>query len=240
MEKRWFDSSRKNQLNLYCPFNKSCLYLDGEKPEKVLVERNYLRTRVDALEGAVDFATAQVIDLRKRNAELEREKENIQKELVRALQAPFSKYEVKDIPENPKKRGAPFGHPGHFRKRPEGIDEYVDVRLEKCPDCGSEDLSPCRHTTEHVQEDIESGKVKATCFIHYYSWCFVCKKFVIVGFESDVLKSRLCPQSHSELPGLYVLAFPQDIRIYYCSPVRGIAPDGLPVEASFAESRNPL
>jgi hypothetical protein len=65
MEKRWFDSSRKKQLNLYCPFNKSCLYLDGEPPEKVFVERNYLRTRVDSLEGAVDFATSQVIELRK-------------------------------------------------------------------------------------------------------------------------------------------------------------------------------
>ena len=100
MEKRWLNSSCQKQLNLYCPFKKSCLYLDGEQPEKVFAERNYLRTRVDALEGAVDFATAQVIDLRKRNAELEREKENIQKELVRALQAPFKKYEVKEIPEN--------------------------------------------------------------------------------------------------------------------------------------------
>ena len=57
MEQRWFNSSSKKHLTLYCPFSKSCLYLDGEPPEKVLAERNYLRTRVVELEGAVDFGT---------------------------------------------------------------------------------------------------------------------------------------------------------------------------------------
>ncbi len=198
MEKRWFNSSCQKQLNLYCPFNKSCLYLDGEPPEKVFAERNYLRTRVDSLEGAVDFATSQVIELRKRNAELETEKENIQKELVRALQAPFNKYEVKEIPENPKKKGPPFGHPGHFRKRPEGIDEYVDVRLEKCPYCGNKDLSPCYHTTEHVQEDIESGRVRATCFIHSYYWCSPCKKVVHGWGANEIPNAFIGPDARAK------------------------------------------
>jgi hypothetical protein len=198
MGKQWFNSSCQKHLNLYCPFNKSCLYLDGEPPEKVFAERNYLRTRVDELEGAVNFGTGQVMELRKRNAELETEKENIQKELVRALQAPFKKYEVKEISENPKKKGPPFGHPGHFRKRPDGIDEYVDVRLDKCPHCENESLSPCSHTAEHVQEDIESGRLKATCFIHSYYWCSVCRKVVHGWGANEIPNAFIGPDARAK------------------------------------------
>jgi len=40
----------------------------------------------------------------------------------------------------PRKRGAPVGHPGVTRGKPTRIDEQMDVKLQKCPECGSEDL----------------------------------------------------------------------------------------------------
>lgn len=198
MEQRWFNTSRKKHLTLYCPFSKSCLYLDGEPPEKVLAERNYLRTRVDELEGAVDFGTEQVIGLRKRIEELEDEKESVKKELARALQAPFRKYEKQESSEPPKKRGAPFGHPGHFRQKPENIDKFVDVYLDKCPHCEGGNISPCNHTAKHVQEDIEDGKVKATCFIHFFYWCADCKRIVHGWGETEISHAFIGPEARSE------------------------------------------
>jgi transposase len=54
-----------------------------------------------------------------------------------------------------KKRGAPVGHPGWVRPKPDHIDRPVDVPAPAiCPHCQSEDLRPIEESAEHVQEDI--------------------------------------------------------------------------------------
>lgn len=94
-------------------------------------------------------------------------------------------------PSLPKKRGAPMGHPGHFRPRPDHIDHYVDVHLKKCPKCGGRDLKRCKRIEDHIQEDIELPKVKVTLFRHYSYYCRQCKEAV----------SGVGP---GELPGGYI------------------------------------
>jgi transposase len=182
----------------FCPFKKFCVFLGGESPEGILSARNYLRQRVDELEFSMDFSNSQVKKLISENEELKKDKGQLEKELGQALQAPFKKYEKKDAPENPKKLGAPFGHTGYFRKRPDGIDEYVDVRLEKCPHCGSERLSPCSHTAEHIQEDIESGRLRTTCFIHSHYWCAVCKKVVHGRGANEIPNAFIGPDARAK------------------------------------------
>ena len=54
----------------------------------------------------------------------------------------------------PKKPGAPQGHPGWFRKKPGHIDHIEEVKLEKCPKCGSRDLKDTGKIQDHIQEDI--------------------------------------------------------------------------------------
>lgn len=54
----------------------------------------------------------------------------------------------------PKKLGAPMGHPGWFRKKPDHIDHIEEVRLEKCPRCGSRELKDTGKIQDHIQEDI--------------------------------------------------------------------------------------
>lgn len=50
-----------------------------------------------------------------------------------------------------KKRGAPKGHRGATRKKPEGKpDRIVFVPPEQCPKCRSHNISPCLDTEEHV------------------------------------------------------------------------------------------
>lgn len=77
-----------------------------------------------------------------------------------------------------KKRGAPKGHDGWFRKIPDKIDEWVHVILKRCPKCKGKNLTHCKESWDHVQEDIVLPQVKATCFRHYYYWCADCHETV--------------------------------------------------------------
>lgn len=178
----------------YCPFKKFCVFLEGNSPESVLAERDYLRKRVDELEFSMDFSNRQVKKLIEQVKELENEKTNLENELSEALQAPFNKYDRKEPSETPKKRGAPVGHPGWFRTNPEHIDKTVDVYLEACPHCGSENISPCNHTTEHIQEDLENGSPVVTCFLHLYYWCPECKKTVHGWGENEIPNAFIGPE----------------------------------------------
>lgn len=74
---------------------------------------------------------------------LEDANSQLQTELAAALKYPFTKYECKKTTEDTKKRGVPTGHPGWFRRKPEQIDKTIDVYLDACPECESEDISPC-------------------------------------------------------------------------------------------------
>ena len=42
-----------------------------------------------------------------------------------------------------KKRGGLFGHVGWFRNKPKQITRIEKVRIDKCPECGSSDLTEC-------------------------------------------------------------------------------------------------
>jgi hypothetical protein len=191
-------NSRKRVRKPYCPFKRFCIFLHGEDPDRVLAERTYLRKRVDELEFGMDFTNHQVRGLQARIKELEDEKSHLQTELSEALQAPFNRYPKKEPPENPKKRGAPIGHPGWFRKNPDQVDKTIDVYLDACPHCGSENISPCNHTTEHIQEDLEDGKLISTCFVHCYYWCANCKSIVNGWGENEIPNAFIGPDARAK------------------------------------------
>jgi len=189
---------RKQPLHPYCPFRNFCIFLNGASPETILAERDYLRKRVDELEFAMDFSNHQVKKLLERVKELEDDKSQLETDLVQALRAPFTKYEKKEPSENPKKRGAPVGHPGWFREKPDHVDKYIDVYLDLCPHCDDEHISPCNHITEHIQEDIEDGKVTVTCFIHYFYWCPQCQKVVHGWGDNEIPNAFIGPEARAK------------------------------------------
>lgn len=92
-----------------------------------------------------------------------------------------------------KKRGGIFGHTGWFRKKPKKIDKTENVKLVKCPECGSGDLRWCKRVEEHIQEDIILPKVEVTLFRKYHYYCKSCKKVVTGKGENELLKSYLGP-----------------------------------------------
>lgn len=209
----WQNRQNDNQRHIhkpYCPFQHFCVFLNGEDPGVVLAEREYLRGRVDELEFAMDFTNRQVQILQACVKELEDEKSLLESELSEALQAPFNKRKKEEAPENPKKRGAPVGHPGWFRKKPDKVDKTVDVYLDNCPHCGSDDISPCNHTTEHIQEDLEGGKVIVTRFVHLFYWCPHCKKTIHGWGESEIPNAFIGPEARAKAAFLRY-----DIKVAY-------------------------
>ncbi len=176
-----------------CPFFKSCPYLGGESPTKVFAERNYLRQRVNQMETVLGFAEKEIIKLKEQVNQLEGEKKSLEEDLTQAKQAPFKKRERRVSPDSPRKRGAPVGHPGTSRKRPETIDEYIIVHLPKCSICSSPDISPCNRIDEHIQEDIVIQKIITRAFIHFYYWCPHCKKIVSGCSENEIPKASIGP-----------------------------------------------
>jgi len=190
--------SSKHVKRPYCPFKNFCIFLNGEDPGRIIAERNYFSKRVDELEFAMDIGNHQALKLQERIKELEETNSHLKIELVEALQDPFTKYEHKTPSENPKKRGAPFGHKGYFRPKPEYIDKTVDVYLDSCPECGSEDISPCNHTTRHIQEDLDQGKLTVTEFIHFYYWCPQCKKTVHGWDKNEIPNAFIGPDARAK------------------------------------------
>ncbi len=106
-----------------------------------------------------------------------------------------------DDPKKPKKRGAPWGHIGWFRKKPKRIDEVQEVCLDKCPECGSGDIEDTGEIEEHIQEDIVIPEVKAVSYRRHRYKCRGCGEY-IEGCGKE------------ELPGSYIGPVAKTVAVY--------------------------
>jgi len=93
----------------------------------------------------------------------------------------------------PKKRGAPKGHKGWFRAKPDHIDETIEVTLDRCLGCGSEDIRAYKEIEEHLQEDIRIPTVKVTRYLRHHYQCRRCGKVVSGVGPDELLGSYIGP-----------------------------------------------
>jgi len=102
-------------------------------------------------------------------------------------------------PPVPKKKGGLFGHIGWFRKKPTPcrIDRIEEVRLDKCPSCGSSYITECAHIEEHIQEDIILPRTETVLYKHHHYYCKSCKKVVASKGEDELPKSYIGPKAKS-------------------------------------------
>ena len=100
-----------------------------------------------------------------------------------------------DIKKMPKKRGAPKGHPGWFRKVPKKIDRVVELHSDRCPKCGSLSITEYDRTEEHIQEDIIVPKTEATKYIRHYGYCKTCRKVFYPKGEDELIGSYIGPNA---------------------------------------------
>ncbi len=96
---------------------------------------------------------------------------------------------------HPKKRGGLFGHIGWFRKKPRKIDRIEEVRLNECPECGSKDLTECKKTHEHIQEDIVLPKVETTLYRKHRYYCKSCKRVISPKGTDEIPGSCIGPRA---------------------------------------------
>jgi transposase len=98
-----------------------------------------------------------------------------------------------------KKRGAPVGHPGWVRPKPDRIDRSVDVPAPRiCPHCQSEDLTPMEESTEHFQEDIViRPRTLVTRYLHGQAFCARCHRPVVQAGEGELLNAPIGPVAKS-------------------------------------------
>jgi hypothetical protein len=167
-----------------------CPYLNDVDICPIIAERDYLSQRLDEMERLMAVAEAEIVKLRRKNEELKGERETLRYDLKQMLGKIF-KPQVKPRHEaNHPKHGAPCGHRGNSRRRPEEISEVVDIYPEKCDRCGGEVNSYPNTFDEHVIEDIEIKK-RVTCYHFHYGYCQRCKKVVYPKKEKIPANDRI-------------------------------------------------
>ena len=92
-------------------------------------------------------------------------------------------------------RGAPKGHPGWSRHKPDHVDKTVDVPAPSvCPDCGGEHLTAIDERTEHLQEDVVlQPRTVVTRFNHAQAVCGDCGHTVVQAAPGELLNCPIGP-----------------------------------------------
>lgn len=193
-----------------CPYKNSCPHLDWLSTQWAMAsyrrcEKTYeehLRI-VDNFYNTVEKLRRRVRDLEKENAELK-----VRLKLVHQRQfKPNRKKKERETKvkgdtfsgKEKKKRGAPVGHPGWGRTKPERVDQTVNVPAPSiCPHCINDDLRPYNGLYEHVQEDIViEPKTIVVKYLHEQSFCSICNRPVIQAGEGELLNAHIGPVAKS-------------------------------------------
>lgn len=125
----------------------------------------------------------EIIRLRRRVEALE---EQLKEAAAKEAERKARQYERKGVKARWKKLGAPIGHHGATRPKPDHIDKTIEQHLDCCPDCGCAELSFCPSATEeHIQEDIIPTRVEVTKFVHHGYWCPCCGQVKVAGYAAE-------------------------------------------------------
>lgn len=187
-----------------CSYTHACPYLDGLSTTWVLGEyrhagdvyQEHLRI-IDGLDTALKARDDKIRKLEMENAELRAKYQAVhQRQFKPNRQRILHGLGAKN-PE--RKRGAPVGHPGWSRPRPQRLDRSVTVPAPRtCPHCGAENLSPLPETAEHIQEDIVIvRRTRATRYLHAQAYCPQCRRAVMKAAQDEILHAPIGPVGKS-------------------------------------------
>jgi transposase len=196
-----------------CLYRHACPYLDGLSTQWVLGEyrrahdvyQEHLRI-IDGFDENLKVRDERLRVLERENAELKAKLQALHQRQFK----PNKKKEVetgeKDVegmsPSKEgkrKKRGAPMGHPGWVRPKPDHIDRTIDVPAPTiCPHCQSDLLTPMEERTEHFQEDIVlRPQTRVTRYLHGQALCARCHRPVVQAGEGELLNAPIGPVAKS-------------------------------------------
>ncbi|MCG2660306.1 MAG: IS66 family transposase [Kiritimatiellae bacterium] len=188
------DNAQENSLKCItdikiCQDKAACPYLEFRACDEVLAENERLKVENRDLRRVFDLATDAFKQKEAEIQALKLEAEVLRRKLHDLLQRPFAGNTDSEEEEDKssdqadqkheerewKKRGAPAGHRGATRKKPDQKpDRTVFVRPEQCPQCRSHNISPCQDVEEHTQEDIVIVRPVTTRFLKQRGYCRDC------------------------------------------------------------------
>lgn len=147
----------------------------------------------EELEKALEY----IVELEKQNEELKAKLTALHRRQFKSNKKADRKTNENDKshPEKKKSRGAPKGHPGWFRRKPDHIDKAVIVSApDICPHCACTDLTPIEETKDHLQEDIVlQPQTNVTNFKHHQAFCPKCNRPVIQAAKGELLNCQIGP-----------------------------------------------
>jgi transposase len=161
---------------------------------------------IEAFDGNLKARDERIRILERENAELKAKLQALHRRQFRPNRKKDADSGGKDIESassssegKKKKRGAPVGHPGWVRPKPDRIDRTVDVPAPTiCPHCQSDLLTPMEETTEHVQEDIViRPQTLVTRYLHGQAFCGRCHRPVVQAGEDELLNAPIGPVAKS-------------------------------------------
>ncbi len=195
-----------------CLYRHTCPHLDGLSTQWVLEEyrragevyQEHLRI-IDGFDGHLKARDERIRVLERENAQLKAKLQALHHRQFRPnkkKEAETGEKEVEGASSSSvgkKKRGAPIGHPGWVRPKPERMDRTVDVPAPTiCPHCQSEDLTPMEERTEHVQEDIViRPRTLVIRYLHGQAFCTRCHRPVVQTGEDELLNAPIGPVAKS-------------------------------------------
>lgn len=198
---------QKAPWNFKCPYKHSCPHLEWQSTQWIWGEyqRSYdehlehWRVR-DNLEDGLEKALNRISELESENEELKAKLNALHNRQFKSNRATHPKNSANSDDDHSvvgktKKRGAPEGHPGWSRRKPDHIDKVVTVQApDVCPHCSSADLTPVEEIKEHLQEDIIlQPKTHVTNFRHHQAFCLRCNRPVIKAANGELLNCHIGP-----------------------------------------------
>ena len=194
-----------------CPHVKHCPHLDWLSPYWVLEEYRRGQDRYHEHMIIIDRFHAALKEKDERARALEKENTELKAKIKLLHQRQFKRNKKKEeatgkgqgLLENPsskkKKRGAPVGHIGWGRPKPERIDRTVHVPAPtRCPHCLKDNLASHDGMYEHVQEDIViKPRTEVVKYLHEQSFCSTCNRPVVQAGEGEILNAPIGPVAKS-------------------------------------------
>jgi len=178
--------------------------------------------RIEKLESKIQNLEIENQELRKENQELKEKIKNLEKRLAyyenahtppSARRLPKKKDQYAEKSEEMKKRGAPKGHRGATRLKPEP-DEIIDVIAKECEKCGGHNIQDLNEVEKNTVEDLPPPQeIKVTQFNRHRVKCRDC------GHEF-ISKHPDCPQiGHF---GIFLLVYVTMLKFHLRGVLRKI------------------
>ena len=201
-----FFRHKRPPMNFECPYKDSCPHLQWSSTHWIFKQyqdsyvKNIEHWRVrDELRDDLANALEYIKKLEKDNEELKSKVKTLHRRQFKSNRKSKKKVSENEDGQNSsmkkKKRGAPYGHPGWFRKKPTHIDKTVIVPPPKaCPKCGYDDLKQVDELKDHLQEDIVfQPRPLVVNYRHHQAFCPKCNQSVLKTSKGELLNSRIGP-----------------------------------------------